>query len=245
MKSEKKILIDWCKKSKNSVDINNEQQKFIKENYIDENYIIGIHNSERDYESFFEKGIYNNTSLVKPTLDLSNTVMYNDLLLPLMQYANGDGQKRGKTAIILKIPKDVFKGEAGIFAKLENGQYCIPPEFIVGALQDGKVIENDRYSQEHNNEQLLKCNNKIPFQKKRLNLEVYEAVFNKPSLNQIIKNFFGRNNKKQKLLPETKQNTVRKTQEEIRDLKVEVNEEEAIKIVGQKRTVEEIGEIER
>lgn len=217
MKSERKILLDWCNKSKNSVDINNEQQKFIKENYIDGDYIIGIHNSEYGYESFFEKGISNSTSFGKPTLDLSNTVMYNDLLLPLMQYANGDGHKRGKTAIILKIPKDVFKGEAGIFAKLEDGQYFIPSEFIVGALQDGKVIENDRYSQEHNNEQLLKCNNKIAFQNKKLNLEVYEKVFNNKSLKQIIKNFFGRNNKKQKLLPEAKANDYKKTSKGIRE----------------------------
>lgn len=83
----------------------------------------------------------------KPTLDLSNTVMYNDLILPLMQYANGDGKNRGKTAIILKIPKSVFEEKAGIFEELEDGQYCIPPEFIIGALQE----KNKNYCQNQQN----------------------------------------------------------------------------------------------
>lgn len=114
MKSERKILYEWYKKGKESVDINDSQQRFIKENYLDEDYIIGIHNTDAEYKSFFEKGIFNNTSMGKPTLDLSNTVMYNDLILPLMQYANGDGKNRGKTAIILKIPKSVFEEKTGI-----------------------------------------------------------------------------------------------------------------------------------
>lgn len=140
MKSERKILYEWYKKGKEGVDINDSQQRFIKENYLDEDYIIGIHNTDAEYKPFFEKGIFNNTSMGKPTLDLSNTVMYNDLILPLMQYANGDGKNRGKTAIILKIPKSVFE-------ELEDGQYCIPPEFIIGALQE----KNKNYCQNQQN----------------------------------------------------------------------------------------------
>lgn len=218
MKSERKILYEWYKKGKESVDINDSQQRFIKENYLDEDYIIGIHNTDAEYKSFFEKGIFNNTSMGKPTLDLSNTVMYNDLILPLMQYANGDGKNRGKTAIILKIPKSVFEEKTGIFEELEDGQYCIPPEFIIGALQDGKIIRNEEYLQSHTNKQLLKCNNKITFQNKRLNAEVYEKV-NKSSLKERIKKFFSKSNKKQKLLPEpTEYKTNTNISKGIRDL---------------------------
>ena len=38
MKSERKILYEWYKKGKESVDINDSQQRFIKENYLDEDY---------------------------------------------------------------------------------------------------------------------------------------------------------------------------------------------------------------
>lgn len=218
MKSERKILYEWYKKGKEGVAINDSQQRFIKENYLDEDYIIGIHNTDAEYKPFFEKGIFNNTSMGKPTLDLSNTVMYNDLILPLMQYANGDGKNRGKTAIILKIPKSVFEEKTGIFEELEDGQYCIPPEFIIGALQDGKIIRNEEYLQSHTNKQLLKCNNKITFQNKRLNAEVYEKV-NKPSLKERIKKFFSKSNKKQKLLPEpTEYKTNTNISKGIRDL---------------------------
>lgn len=201
MKSERKKLYEWYKTGKENVDINKDQQDFIKENYLDEDYIIGIHNTNIEYKPFFEKGILNNTSMGKPTLDLSNTVMYNDLILPLMQYANGDGKNRGKTAIILKIPKSVFEGKTGIFKELEDGQYCIPPEFIIGALQDGKTIRNGAYLQNCTNEKLLKCDNKVTFQNKRLNAEVYDRT-NKPSLKERIKRLFSKFNKKQKLLPE-------------------------------------------
>lgn len=201
MKSERKKLYEWYKKSKESIAISKEQQNFIKENYLDEDYIIGIHNTYIGYELFFKNGIFNSTSMEKPTLDLSNTVMYSDLILPLMQYANGDGNNRGKTAIILKIPKSVFEGKTGIFKKLEDNQYCIPPEFIIGALQDGKIIRNEKYLQNHTNEQLLKCNNKTIFQNKRLNAEIYDRV-NEPSLKEKIKSFLSKFNKKHKLLPE-------------------------------------------
>lgn len=198
MKSERKILYEWYKKGKEGVAINDSQQRFIKENYLDEDYIIGIHNTDAEYKPFFEKGIL--TTHQWENQLVYNTVMYNDLYY-LMQYANGEGKNRGKTAIILKIPKSVFEEKAGIFEELEDGQYCIPPEFIIGALQDGKIIRNEEYLQSHTNKQLLKCNNKITFQNKRLNAEVYERV-NKPSLKERIKKFFSKSNKKQKLLPE-------------------------------------------
>lgn len=57
MKSERKILYEWYKKGKEGVAINDSQQRFIKENYLDEDYIIGIHNTDAEYKPFFEKGI--------------------------------------------------------------------------------------------------------------------------------------------------------------------------------------------
>ena len=70
----------------------------------------------------------------------------------------------------------------------------------------------------HTNKQLLKCNNKITFQNKRLNAEVYEKV-NKPLLKERIKKFFSKSNKKQKLLPEpTEYKTNTNISKGIRDL---------------------------
>ena len=91
-----------------SVDATEEQLNFLLENYLDEDYIMGIHNTRSDHEVFFEVGLHNQTDMGKDSTDLTNTVMWSDNFASLMVYPNGDGNKRGNTAIILKIPKKVL-----------------------------------------------------------------------------------------------------------------------------------------
>ena len=128
-----------------NVDINEEQVEYLINLYSDEDCIVGIHNSEFvEPESFFEDGLYNYNDLNMKKEDLSNTVYYNDLLPPLLMYPSG-GNTRGGTAILLKIPKDVFEKKQGIFEDLNDNMYGIPPQFIVGAFYEGKILENEKY----------------------------------------------------------------------------------------------------
>lgn len=173
-----KGLKDLFKQLMPSVDMTEVQAEFLLENYLDEETILGIHNTiSSDYGSFFEKGLYNQNSMGKNSEDLSNTVMYTDLFPGLMAYPNGDGENRGKTAIILKIPKKVFTHEQGIFEYLPSGYCIIPTQFIIGAFQDGKVFKNEKYDREYESQNAVKCKDSVKFQDKKLNAKIFRKLY--------------------------------------------------------------------
>ena len=167
---------------------------------------MGIHNTSiSEYESFFEKGLYNQTSMGKDTDELSNTVMYSDNFMSLMAYPNGDGEKRGETAIILKIPKKVFTHQQGIFETLPDGRYGIPTQFILGAFQNGEVVTNERYDKQYESDIAIKCEDRINMQDKELHAQTFRKVYaskrRKDKIINFIKRITGRK-QKQLSLPE-------------------------------------------
>ena len=185
-----------------SVDMTQEQLNFLLENYLDEDTIIGIHNTSFDYNSFFRDGLYNQTSMGGNSVELANTIMYTDLLCGLAVYPNGDGNKRGNSAIILKIPKKVFTKEQGIFETLPNKRYGIPSQFIVGAFQGGKVFTNEKYDKEYKNEEAIKCIDEVIMQDKKMNVKIFHQVYT-PKIKRIkqnILNFFKNLKRKDKKL---------------------------------------------
>ena len=134
-----------------------DQIEYLIKQFSDEDCVIGIHNTGISYENIFKVGLYNQTDGMENSEDLTNTVNYSNLLPVLAMYPNGDGKKRGKTAIILKIPNEVFTHEQGIFEQLQDGCYVIPTQFIVGAFMDGDIIENPNYQKGYENPDAIVC----------------------------------------------------------------------------------------
>lgn len=211
----KKELKDLKKSYKHTIknmDATSKQAIFLLNQYQDEECIIGIHNTFQDHEYFFESGLHNYTSLNQPSTDLSNTVMYSDNLRSLMPYPNGDGKKRGNTAIILKIPKKVFSHEQGIFETLSDGYHGIPPEFIVAAFQHGEIIPNEKYDKNYYSENAIKCIDTIHLQDRALHSKAFQETYNahykeKNSWKNRFLNFIAnlKNNKNTLSLPSGKE----------------------------------------
>ncbi len=148
---------DFTKNYIEHVCATDEQLEYLIKQYSDMDCVLGIHNTEMGFENIFRIGLRNQTYMYRNADDIANTVHCSRLLSVLAMYPNGDGKERGRTAIILKIPKKVFSHEQGIFETLPDGSYGIPTQFIVGAFTDGKVIENPAYEKEYNNPDALIC----------------------------------------------------------------------------------------
>ena len=185
-----------------------EQLEYLIKQYSDTDCVLGIHNTETAYENIFDVGLRNQTDMFRNADDLANTVYYSKILCSLAMYPNGDGKKRGRTAIILKIPKKVFSHEQGIFETLPDGSYVIPTQFIVGAFTEGTVVANPNYEKSYNNPEALKCddpdyNND---EDKPIQIDVFKKEYKRYKSNSIVKrviNFIERlkGRKKQAMLP--------------------------------------------
>lgn len=119
-----------------------EQFNFLRELYLKDGYIIGVHNTSQIYiESFFNTGLFNVTGYnFGKTFSLSNTVTPYGLFAMLI--ANF---KPEQTSIIFMLPIDIINGSKGIFKDLNDGNWGIPPQYIVGAFRDGKIFKNNNY----------------------------------------------------------------------------------------------------
>ena len=181
----KKIYKDVLK----NVNATEQQLEFLLQNYIDEDYIIGIHNTlVTDYNCFFINGLHNRTSLGSKVADLSNAVFYDDIFAGLLYYININGKNKNNTSIILKIPKKVFLKEQGIFEELRDGNYGIPPEYIIGAFQGGNVIKNNLYNANYISLNAINCVDNIVMQNKKINALIFKNFYDKKNNN--IKNRF-------------------------------------------------------
>ena len=177
-RKKKENLIQLYKELIPDIDATEEQIQFLLKEYRDNKSIIGIHNTFLNYPSFFDTGLQNYTFLNTKTKDLTNTIMYSDMLASLMVYPNGDGKRREGTAIILKIPKKVFTQEQGILETLKDGKYGIPPQFIRAAFYDGKVIENTAsYDENYESETADLCENTVKMNDKNFQIKVFKQVY--------------------------------------------------------------------
>ena len=213
---KKRDYINITKDLLDSIDIKDEQIDYIIRMYADEDTIVGIHNTfKKDTDVYFKNGIMNTNDIGESVSSLSNTVMYTDMLPTLLAYANGDGEKREKTAIVLKIPKKVFEKEQGIFEKLDNGTIVIPPQYITGALQDGHVIENPQYNKDYiPPEDSIMCDKDdiVRYKNKAENIQycrqyLQGSIF-KRMMNKTLEFFKGRKNKNVKLLGDGRKDVI-------------------------------------
>lgn len=189
-----------------------EQLEYLIKQYSDTDCVLGIHNTEVDYDNIFKVGLQNQTDMGVNADDIANTVYYSKILCSLAMYPNGDGEKRGRTAIIVKIPKKVFTHEQGIFETLPDGSYFIPTQYIVGAFSEGTVVDNPNYQKGYNNPEAIKCddpdynNNDVD---KPIQIEAFKKEYKRYKSGSIIKrvaNFIERikGRKKQTALPPAK-----------------------------------------
>ena len=214
------------------VDATEEQLKFLTEHFKDVDYIIGIHNTYIPPDDILKNGLHNYTSVYNKTNEITNTVMYSGQLISLAMYPNGDGNKREETAIILKIPKDVLMQKQGIFEVLPDGKYGIPSQFILGAFQDGKVIENPKYDKGYNNPNAEFCRKEANIYEFDRNLQIDAFWAEYEAWEKSIKNKIGKfiqklkQGNKTKALPPAKQCIEEEKQESnsfVDSLKYDVN----------------------
>ena len=184
-----------------NVTATDEQIRFLTEIYLDEECIVGIHNTRVPSDPILKNGLHNYNSRFEETRDLSNTVMYSNTLIALAMYPNGDGKQRDETAIILKIPKKVFSQEQGIFETLPDGNFGIPTQFIVGAFSDGKIILNPSYQKEYNNPEAIKCENNIDNSDRKTQKKIFMREYNRNKRKIFFRGFKDRFTKKAALPP--------------------------------------------
>ena len=198
-----------------SVTATDEQIKFLIDMYLDEDCVVGIHNTNIPSTPILKNGLHNYNSRFEETRDLSNTVMYSGTLIALAMYPNGDGKRREDTAIILKIPNKVFSHEQGIFEMLPDGNFGIPSQFIVGAFSDGKIILNPAYQKDYNNPDAIKCEDEINVSDRKQQKKIFMREYNRNKIKTLLSRFKGRF--KRKALPpaEEREETIEVKSEEI------------------------------
>lgn len=119
--------------------------------YLQEGKIVGLHNTYNgNVESYFNTGLYNYDRTGQKNTDLTNTVMHSSFFAPLVSYHRKD------TTIVLLFDESIMKGERGVYENLRNGMFGVPPEYIVGALQDEEIITNPNYDSNYKNDSALK-----------------------------------------------------------------------------------------
>ncbi|MCI6266297.1 MAG: hypothetical protein MR598_05570 [Erysipelotrichaceae bacterium] len=136
-----------------NIELTDEQFEFLKSMFLKEGFILGYHNTNVvDVNSFFEKGLYNNRDYrFEKTCDLTNTVAYSQMFLTSLYYHHPR-----YTTIFLLIPEDIIAGKIGIFEDLKDGKFGIPPKYIVGAFQNGRIYINNSYDEFYYNQGSLK-----------------------------------------------------------------------------------------
>lgn len=123
-----------------------QQFEFLKNLYLTDGKIVGLHNTfNRNLSAYFDTGLYNYDSIGKENLSLSNTVMTSSLLSSLIPYHVKN------TTLILAFDEELIKGEPGLYEGLKDGKFGIPTKYIVGAFQNGKVITNPNYDPNYKN----------------------------------------------------------------------------------------------
>ena len=128
------------------MEITDEQMQYILEAYQESGYVIGMHKAGVTHEAIFAEGIRNQDSNYKNSTDITNTV--TTAITPDIICLNTNLREDRKSAIILKIPKECLYGEENFYKVNEKGINIIPTEFILGALEDGKIYENEQYKGE-------------------------------------------------------------------------------------------------
>lgn len=154
---EKIDLKEFIKDFVNQSDLTEEQFEFLKDLYLQDKKIIGLHNTHYDdVNSFFKKGLTNNTGyLGEKSTSLTNTVYPSTQFFPLLTYHHPR-----YTTIILLLNEDIIQGKEGIFKDLDNEYYGIPKEYIVGAFQNGKVYKNPNFRKNYKDSSALKTTDK-------------------------------------------------------------------------------------
>ena len=146
-----KDVITWV--NNGNIKLTEEQFEFLKKISLEKGFIVGMHNTGfENLDSFFEIGLYNNRDyLFKETNDLTNTVAYS------FGFTVGLGYHSPRfTTVLLMIPEEVIEGKKGIFERLNDGGWGIPPEYIVGAFKDMQVFQNPNYNKGYFNQD-AKC----------------------------------------------------------------------------------------
>ena len=136
-----------------NIELTDEQFEFLKRLFLKKGFVLGYHNTiVTNINSFFENGLDNNTDYdFKKTCDLTNTVAYSEVFLSALYYHHP-----GDTTIFLLIPEDVITGQKGIFEDFEDNRFGIPPQYVVGAFQNGNIYINDHYDESYYNRNSLK-----------------------------------------------------------------------------------------
>lgn len=136
-----------------NIELTDEQFEFLKSMFLKKGFILGYHNTKlMDVNSFFENGLYNNVDYkYAKTCSLTNTVAYSQLFLTSLYYHHPR-----YTTIYLLIPEEVIAGKIGIFEELKDENFGIPPQYIVGAFQNGRIYINNRYDENYYNSKSLK-----------------------------------------------------------------------------------------
>lgn len=123
-----------------SVQLTKEQFDYLKSLYLTDGYVVGLHNTSAfNVGHIFEVGLHNYNYIGKESPSLSNTVMYTSLFCPLLSY-----HSLNYVTVILMIPEKVLEGKRNLFEGLKDGYWGIPPQYIIGALVNGKVIVNKK-----------------------------------------------------------------------------------------------------
>ncbi|MDD6244999.1 MAG: hypothetical protein PUB03_05005 [bacterium] len=129
-----------------NVRLTEQQFEFLKNLYLTDGKIVGLHNTiNRNLQTYFDTGLYNYDRTGKEDLSLSNTVMTSSLLSSLIPYHVKN------TTLILAFNEELIKGEPGLYEGLKDGKFGIPSKYIVGAFQNGKVITNPNYDPNYKN----------------------------------------------------------------------------------------------
>lgn len=138
-------------------DLTEEQFEFLKDLYLQDKKIVGLHNTHYDdVNSFFKNGLTNNTGyLGEKSTSLTNTVYPSTQFFPLLTYHHPR-----YTTIILLLNEDIIEGKEGIFKDLDNEYYGIPKEYIVGAFQNGKIYKNPNFRENYKDQSALKTTDK-------------------------------------------------------------------------------------
>lgn len=142
----KRIIKDFF--ASGSIRLTKGQYDFLKQMYLVDGCVVGLHKTNAvNVKRIFEVGLYNYNFVEKKSCSLSNTVMFPSLLFPLLSY-----HQPNFATVVLMFPKEILEGKRGLFEKLDDGRWGIPPQFVVGALMNETVVQNkNKFNLNYNN----------------------------------------------------------------------------------------------
>lgn len=148
--------MNFIKETIDNTNLTEEQYNFIKDLYLQDGKVLGLHNTyNKKVDLYFTNGLYNCDRLGNKNTSITNTVMISTLFTGLLCYFNPD------TTIILSFPEDILKAEKGVFEPLNNNIFGIPSSYIVGAFIGTKLIKNPNYNPSYENESAIKIDDPI------------------------------------------------------------------------------------